>query len=470
MTSALAHPDDNLPVGARTLGLRSKPALRLAIGYQEERQRKGGGTYTVPVKADHFIAKPGADGQYAAAARKFHEVYSAEPKAIDILLPAELSQALTIQYKAFAGGGSGEGGGVLTAIGRTNFALEDYVGGPDVITIWKQTGEVVEVEITGLDDPTAVGLGLALYTTLRVGIPNVLGFGSFCEVQSKGKETTDTLWAKLHDIYSLFGSRVTFAVKPKLVVRKSKARPVVVKDGESKRMTTTIYVLDIVVPETVDEMFDRIRDRAALLPGGAAVALYGGAPVEAQPALAAPAAPFFPTDADLERALAASVLPLARSGDPDDGDPGPDEDAVVHEGEVVGDADTPRDGGADDGGAHPEQQGPSSHAVDRQDDSGATDGAGSSPEPARSPYRAPASAGVDDEVVAEAEAAATLLYPAGRSKGKTLAEVNETDPKSIGWLLGNWKTEPLRTQVRAFARIYAPELYQAALAAEEASA
>jgi hypothetical protein len=267
-----------IPVGARQLGVRVAPQLRLAMGYRDE-ERKG-----APVKTDYLIPKRGAQGEYGRQADKFTEVYGEKPKSVDILLPPSLQHALTIQYKAWGGGGDDEGGGVLKAIGHTNFALEDFVGGPDMLTVWNPDGTVVEVETMGLDansgeplDAVARELQLDLYTTFRFMLPKVLGFGSFAEITSKGKKTTDNLWSKLLFYYGLFGSKVTFAIEPQLVIRPATARPVVKKDGESKRIKSSIYVLDLVLPESMDASLERLRERQELIAGGggAAAMLYG---------------------------------------------------------------------------------------------------------------------------------------------------------------------------------------------------
>lgn len=270
----------------RPLGLRAEPTLRLAIGYRDD-ERKG-----APVKLDHFLAKQGPDGAHAGAARKFHDVYGPEPKAIDVRLPSELGQALVVRHMAWAGTGGDEGGS-LRAIGRTNFATLGVMGGPDVLTVWRPDGQVDEIDITGVDDPAAVELGVELYTTFRFHLPRVLGLGAMAEITSKGQKTTDNLYARLVELYSMLGSRVSFAVEPKLVVRRSSARPRVVdkKTGETRRIKSTIYVLDLVVPESIDEMLDRLAQRQQVLYGGRepVAALYGGAsaPTAAETAVTA---------------------------------------------------------------------------------------------------------------------------------------------------------------------------------------
>ena len=269
------------PQGARLIGVRVKPALRLAIGFKDPEKRGA------PTKTDYFIAKDGPEGEFARAAKKFREVYGDRPKAVEIRLPGEFGYALDIRYKAFAGAGENGSGGVMTAKGDTNFALYDYVGGPDTLTVWKQDGTVMEVQTAGLDattgeplDEIAKDLGLALYTTFRFGIPNVLGYGSHCEITSKGKATTDTLWLKLQGFYKTFGPRTSFVLRPSLIVKPAAARPVIkTKEGGTQRIKSRIYVLDLIPTETEEEMIERLREYRELT-SAAAESLYAQQPRE----------------------------------------------------------------------------------------------------------------------------------------------------------------------------------------------
>lgn len=323
----------------RPLGLRAEPTLRLAIGYRDDEKRGA------PVKLDHFLAKQGPDGAHAPAARKFHQVYGPEPKAIDVRLPSELGQALVVRHMAWAGTGGDEGGS-LRAIGRTNFATLGVMGGPDVLTVWRPDGQVDEIDISGVDDPAAVELGVELYTTFRFHLPRVLGLGAMAEITSKGQKTTDNLYARLFELYALLESRVSFAVEPKLVVRRSSARPMVVdkRTGETRRIKSTIYVLDLVIPESVDEMFNRLAQRQQVLYGGRepVAALYGGAStVDMAGAVAPPAYP--------DRPRANGDGEASPSSDSGGADPSPaiDEDDEPDDGEwepVEGDPQEPVQG------------------------------------------------------------------------------------------------------------------------------
>lgn len=276
----------NAPAGARQLGVRNLPSLRLAIGFRDPAKRGA------PTKVDHFIAKDGQEGEFARAAAKFRQVYGEKPKFCDIRLMGSIDQSLDISYKAFRGGGDPDGdGGVMIAKGHTNFAVSPWTGGPDTLTVWNQDGTVEQVETAGLDaltgeplDEIAKDLGLALYTTFRFGLPKVLGYGSFCEITSKGKTTTDQIWTKLQGWYGTFGDKTPWVMRPMLVVRPARARPVVQKRGEApKRIKTRIWVLDLVIPESEDEMIERLRDFKQLT-SDSVDQLFGTAPQRALPA------------------------------------------------------------------------------------------------------------------------------------------------------------------------------------------
>lgn len=274
------------PAGARELGVRNLPSLRLAIGYRDTAKRGA------PTKVDYLIAKDGQEGEYARAAAKFREIYGEKPKYCDIRLMGSLEQSLDISYKAFRGGGDPDGdGGVMIAKGHSNFATMPWTGGPDTLTVWNQDGTVEQLHTAGIDaltgeklDDLAKDLGLELYTTFRFGLPKVLGYGSFCEITSKGKATTDQLWTKLQGWYGTFGDKTPWVMRPMLVVRPARARPVVERKGEApKRIKTRIWVLDLLIPETEDAMLERLRDFKQLT-ASAADELFGSPAPRALPA------------------------------------------------------------------------------------------------------------------------------------------------------------------------------------------
>lgn len=265
MSTNLVLPEGTPPPGARSLGVRNAPSLRLSIGFRNPQRNNA------PDKLDYFRAKEGANKEYAAAARKFHdptEGYGPTPRAIDIRLPSRLEDAIRIEYLAFKGNRDDPAGGVMIARGNTNFATLGYCGGPDTLTVWDQDGTVRQVETAGVDavsrdalDKTAKDLGLMLCTTFCVGLPKILGFGSHAEITSKSLRSTDQIWHKLREWYQAFpNGTITWAMRPILVVKPAHANPTVrLKDGTTKRIRSLVYVLDVVQPESEDQMVERLE-------------------------------------------------------------------------------------------------------------------------------------------------------------------------------------------------------------------
>lgn len=383
-----------VPEHARVLGSRVKPIIRLGMGIQDEKRRGA------PRATDYFTVR----GDERAVA-KFKGVYGDTPRAIRIMVPSELSLALDISYRSFVGGGEEEGGGRPLALGQTNFAPLGYVGGPDVLAVWKQDGTFDEVETAGLDelgkplDEMANELGIEVYTSFTFTIPDVLGWGSFCQVTSKGRKSADNLAFKLGEIYSAFGSKAPWAfdkAEPPLLVLKpdtALTRFTDQKSGEIKWGKSKIHVLDIVIPEAFDDMRDRLIERQAAI-GDPGAALYAGA----------------------------REIPVAT---------GNGEAVSAHQG---GDPDEPVEGEA------------------TEDDSPAEPSAGSEPEPG------PA---VDE---AAAVKAGETVIENGQHKGKTIAEVakGSTGESWINWCIRQ-SGHPCQEDAKTYARHFMPAVYQAAV-------
>jgi hypothetical protein len=409
----------------RPLGLRSEPALRLAMGYRDE-ARKG-----APVKTDYFIPKVGEDGSHAAAAAKFTKVYGDKPRAIDILLPPELTTALHVEHIAWGTGG-------MKARGATNFATVGTLGGPDVLTVWKDDGEVEQVEIENVDDPKARQLEVGLYTTFQFYIPEVLGAASLCAITSKGQKTTDNLFAKLIELYGYFGSRVTFIVKPKLVLRPATGRPVVPdrETGKPKRIKSSFFALDLYVPESFDEMFERLAQRNELLAGrgGPIAALYG-----AEPQRQIEAAPAHLAGADPDEYVNGEVVDETDSEDP----------AAADDAATAGGDDGEQGQQADEAEVSQETSPASASSVPGDDDEPKVTGGPAFPVP--------------DKVVDEAGA---FVVPKGDPKGKTLAELAATleGEHWLGWALkrpaGHYP-DPFRGALELFVQHRLPEVWAA---------
>jgi hypothetical protein len=389
-----------VPEGARQLGARVKPIVRLGMGFKDPDRG-------FPRKTDHFTIR----GDERAIA-KFREIYGEKPKAVKIMVPSELALALDISYRSFVGGGDEDGGRPL-ALGKTNFATLGYVGGPDVLRVWRQDGSYDEVETLGLDelgkplDEHAAELNIAVYATFTFTIPEVLGWGSFAQVTSKGKKSADNLVFKLGQIYGAFGSKAQFAFSreepPMLVLKPDTAlMRFEDKDGSAKWGKTRIFVLDIVIPEAFDDMVDRLRDRQAEIAGtgGPAAALYGQ-----------------------DRPVAA----LESGSTADDALP-PTE--PVEAAETVVDAE----------------------AVEASSESEPKVGEG---------FEAPAGA-TDDPLVLAANEAAEVVIPQGANKGLHLRELLDQKDglKWLRWALRSWADDSFGKACWAFAAVYAPDIHQ----------
>lgn len=295
----------HVPAGARPLGVKVKPTLRLGLGFKDPDRG-------FPIKTDHFTIR----GDNDRALAKFAKEYGDEPKAVDITLRPELGTSLDIRYRAFGGGQHGDGGGMVKAVGHTNFALLDWMGGPDTITVFGPNG-VEEIEISGKDDEQAVALGIELAAQFTFGLPKVLSYGSVAAVSTRGKESIDTLWAKLREWHALAAwlqapiSRVTG--QPLLVLKPSSMMaPKLEGKGTNKHQVgwqkSPLWVLDLLLQETQDEMVSRVmaERQKTLDQGGAQALLYGPG---TQRAIAAAAPVDVDFDADEYEPVEGEVVP-----------------------------------------------------------------------------------------------------------------------------------------------------------------
>lgn len=410
MTSnALQHRE---PAKPRTLGVKDRPSMRLALGYRDPEKRGA------PVKTDYFVAPDGPEGRYARAAAKFRDVYGDKPRAIEILLFPELHRALDVRYKAWAS--SGEGGGVLKAWGDTNQAMLGEMGVPDTLNVFTDGGTIDQVEITGPDDPVCVELGIAdpksgrmmIETRFRFNIPKVLGFGSWCEITTKSAQSTDSLFAKLVQLYGVFGSAVQIAVEPVLVLVPATGRAQVVnrQSGEVRWQKTSFYALDLRTSETVDEMFQRLSQRNALLPGGARAALYGNG----RPAAAA----LPPAGGD--------EYPYTDFADDAD-DAEPVEGVIVEQSPAAAPAPA-GDGSAGEGGGRP-----AAAPTTTSGDEGWLD---------------------EDERFDQARAAGETVLKSGKYQGQTIRQVSETDAGYVTYIGRADSRSPHRAAAALFASVF----------------
>jgi hypothetical protein len=417
----LAH----LPAGARQLGARVKPIIRLGMGIQNKT-----GKGQAIQKTDYFTVR----GDERAVA-KFKSVYGEQPKRIKIMVPSSLALALDISYRSFIGGGDSEDGGRPLALGFTNFAPLGYVGGPDVLRVWRQDGSYDEVQTEGLDetgqplDEIARDLNIEVHATFTFTIPEVLGWGSFAQVTSKGKKSANNLAFKLTEIYSAFGARAPWAFnrdEPPLLVLKPDTQMVRFEDkktGEAKWGKSKIFALDVVIPEAFHDMQDRLlAHQRELAPQGPAAAMYS--PPRELPVI--------------EAAPAEESAPAAPVG-----------------GHAAGADET------NTGAPEPEDAGPGTDLSD---------------EPSLDDEDAHNTAQHDGDIRVAADLASQFHPPNGKYRDMSLSEIlaaGENGERWLGWALGKGETlEPAayRNAVWSFARVYAPAAFQEALAKIEAGA
>ena len=84
-------------------------------------------------------------------------------------------------------------------------------------------------------------------------------------------------------------------------------------------------------------------------------------------------------------------------------------------------------------------------------------------------FTVPASVDQTDPDIMAANTAAAFPLPVGKHKGLTLGEVVDNVEDGVGYLrylLRQWKTEPLKGHAWAYARVYAPDVYEEVLAQE----
>ena len=411
----------NRPVGARQLGARVKPIIRLGMGIKDPERG-------FPKKTDHFTVR----GDERAVA-KFQKVYGDAPKAVKIMVPSELSLALDISYRSFVGGGE-DGDGRPLALGMTNFSPLGYVGGPDVLRVWRQDGSYAEVETAGLDelgkplDEIANDLKIEVHTTFYFTIPEVLGWGSFAAITSKGKKTADNLTFKLTEIYSAFGTKAPFAFDkdepPRLVLKPDTAMMRFEdKAGKAKWGKTNIFVLDIVIPEAFNDMVERLAQRQAeIAPHGPIAAVYGDDRRALEPG---PGTSVSDDDAGPEDE-APSQAEAATSPQTDTASAASSEEAEPVEGEVV--------------------------------DEGAK-------------FAPPAGTGSEDDPdVVAANAAAGAFFPKGKHKGKTIREAADLGDDGVAYIryvAVSWDIDEFVDAAFDFLRVYAPDAYEFAKAKRE---
>ena len=294
-------------------------------------------------------------------------------------------------------------------------------------------------------DETASDLNIEVHTTFTFTIPDVLGWGSFAQVTSKGKKSADNLSFKLSEIYSAFGSQAPWAFDsaepPLLVLRPDTALVRFEKDGEAGWGKTKVFVLDVVIPEAFDRMRDRLVEHRRSL-ADAISQLYGNVgpgELAAAPATAAP---------ESEEVIEGEVLSTPEEA--------PADAAAILTGSDGGDGQQAEDSAPSHPPAEPSAPGhgdPGSDAPPHGDEFAGE-------EPASPGFHAPADPEIQ-EALRQAAEAGQHVVGFGKYAGLSIDEIasrgkGKPDPGYIVWMAGQMqpRTDPAR-DAQEHSRTYA---------------
>jgi hypothetical protein len=255
------------------------------------------GTRKHPERLSFFRAKPGADGQWGAAARAFNKFYGCEidaagnaksgPKMVPIRFPFRtLSEALEVRYLGFAAGR-------LAAIGDTNYTAvpAHQQHAPEWLTVIPLEGESVRVQIDGEDDPFCLGgqydvpidkqaqATIKRRATLHFTCAEVGSLLAITSYQTSGFKAIDSLWGGLRRLEALGPLGQWLCM---LRLRPAKQR---YRDAQGKAHSSQIWIPEIYGP--VHALDDRraitLPDAYAQLERAQGLGLLGTAPLALPP-------------------------------------------------------------------------------------------------------------------------------------------------------------------------------------------
>jgi hypothetical protein len=243
--------------------IRLPVGLLLSIG--AEKPERGPGR-----PLDHFRAKEGQEGQYAAEAARFREVYGEEPREIHDLffLQNSVPEVLDIRLLAFSQTG-------IRGVGDTNFAeitdddeferrvfgAEAFTDGftffprdvnevrPELRESWE--GEPIYDQLRGRSDPRVERLQIKVVASLEFCLPEVMGLGKVARISTSGRASIRNLWKALWTEWLAFNGNLSgpmfrLALRPRTTQR--------FDEKEKAYKQTTIYELVIDTPHTVSEL------------------------------------------------------------------------------------------------------------------------------------------------------------------------------------------------------------------------
>lgn len=283
---------------SRGVATRTPTGLLLSIG--DKTTSRGG--REIPTRIDYFRPKEGQLEQYAQAAAKFADVYGDKPKQINdvYFLSNNIGDVLDIRLMAWGSSG-------VRLVGDTNYAtlpLNEWeqraFSFTDTVTFYPLNakevapaqradwnGEPIRGELNGPDDPRIERLEINLECTLKMCLPQVMGFGTVAQITTKSRRSMRNLYSSVWDQWTFFQQQL-IGVPFRLTVRPAKTRRF---DGEKKQyVPVEFFELVLDTPFTVQEAIDAIKERKEAL-GGGQPGLGSPEARQLTAALALPAAP-----------------------------------------------------------------------------------------------------------------------------------------------------------------------------------
>jgi hypothetical protein len=254
----------------------TRPPTGLLLSIGDKTLSRGG--REIPTRIDHFRPKDGELDQYAAAAKKFAEIYGDEPKQLDDLYFLSNDPAAVLEIRLMAWGKSG-----MRIRGATNYAElprdeweKAAFAFDDTVTFFPLNADEVPAKfrdkwkgqpiagskLSGPDDPRVKKYEVNVEARLTFLLPKVMGIGTVAQITTKSKKSMRNLHSSVWDQFEFFQGNL---VGPpfQLSVRPAKTSRF---DDEKKAMVRVDFfelVLDSTL--TVQEVMDIVKQRSEVL-------------------------------------------------------------------------------------------------------------------------------------------------------------------------------------------------------------
>jgi hypothetical protein len=222
-----------------------------------------------PRKLDYIRAKPGALGQYSAAAQRFEQVYGDRPRMVDVLFVSDtISDVLDVRPKVYGTSGiKGVGVENLAEAAPGWFGERIRAYDWDLVTFPDDAPGQGEYTVHGRDDKAVSKLGLKVYGTLRVSIPAVTGLMMLAEISTTSIRSMENWHNALHLASRITGGTLV-GVPFRLLLRPARGRYWDAK--EQKRKTTEFYEWVLESTHTLDELYRIAEERRQAVGAGTA--------------------------------------------------------------------------------------------------------------------------------------------------------------------------------------------------------